>query len=221
MRRPPAGERRGVDAMGGEVHRLRRSTRTISRRWAGVRLSAEAQDKAALPGCLHGLPRVMLPHVGDRLPAGNPVQYGQAGQCRTGAATPTGAGDLDSLGLGARPCLAQRGCGRLAIRRQPEVAPVDPSGFPRDGRRLVTKQIERELRRRPSRKRAAQPSAAHETPRGQPKHSRSRRIPGRDHRLSLTPPRPAPGTPPVHRRSTPRPSRTSKTSWVSVRRTTG
>jgi hypothetical protein len=66
----------------------------------------EAGDEAALPGCFNGVWGVTLADVGDRLAVGQPVQHGEAGQCRTGSPASAGTGDLDTLGLSACPCLA-------------------------------------------------------------------------------------------------------------------
>jgi hypothetical protein len=67
----------------------------------------EVGDEAALPGRLDGAWRVMLPDVGDSLAVVNPVQHGEAGQCRTSSTVASGAGNLDAFGLGPRPCFAQ------------------------------------------------------------------------------------------------------------------
>jgi len=67
----------------------------------------EAGDVAALPGRLHGLCRVVLADVGDRLAAWQSVQDGEAGQCRTGSPVSAGAGDLDTFGTSAIRTSAQ------------------------------------------------------------------------------------------------------------------
>src|SRR6202046_583259 len=100
----------------------------------------EAGDEAALPGCLHRACRIMRPDVGDRLAGGHPVEHGEAGQRGAGSPAPAGAGDLDALGGGPRPCLAQRLPVLSAVGRQPEVRPAQPASLPGDRGRLVAQQ---------------------------------------------------------------------------------
>lgn len=134
---------------------------------------------------LHGTCGVVLPDVGDRIAAGHPVQYGEAGQRGAGPPVPAGTGDLDALGRGTRPCLAQGIPGSSAVGRQPEVRPAQPASLPVDAGRFVAQQIQREVGHRPRRKGAAESPAANEPARGQSQHARHRGLPGTGHGASV------------------------------------
>ena len=141
----------------------------------------EARDEAPLPGRLHRTGIVVAADAGDRLPAGQPVQNGQAGQRRSRPPAPARAGDLDTLGHGTFPRLMKGAGGGSGIGRQPEVPPADPAGLPGNRLRLAPLQVQGELRRRPGRDWAAQRPTADEPTRRQPQHPRRTRFPGSTH----------------------------------------
>lgn len=87
----PEGRHRS-DKLGWRAEFRGNCTRRLGRTQRKCRTPAEPGDEAALPGCLHGMRRVVAADVGDRLVTGQPVQDGKAGQRRPGAPVPAGAG---------------------------------------------------------------------------------------------------------------------------------
>jgi hypothetical protein len=142
---------------------------------------AEAGDETALPGRLDGASRVVLADVGDSLVVRNSVEDGKARERGAGASKSTAAGDLDSLGLGPRPGVAERVRRRARIGREPEVRPSKPTELPGHRRRLASEQVERVRRLRARRERPPQPPSANEPARGQPQNAGRRGIPGFGH----------------------------------------
>src|SRR5262249_44884534 len=129
----------------------------------------------------NGALRVVLPDVRDRLLARYPVQHGEAGQRGPGPSDPAAAGDLDALGLGARPGLAERVHGVGAVGRQPEVRPAQPSRLPGDGRRFVAKEVGPVRGCRSVREWAAESPAADEPARWQSEYAHGGGLPRIDH----------------------------------------
>jgi len=124
----------------------------------------EAGNVAFLPGGLDRSRVVVLPHERHGIARWYAVQHGHACQRGAGPAAPTVAGDLYSLHLGALPCLTQGILCVVAIGRQSEVRPADPSGLPGYRGRRVTEQVEGELGKRAFRRRLPQTTSADRSP---------------------------------------------------------
>ena len=120
------------------------------------------RDEAALPGSFDRARRVVRPDVFDGLLARNAVEYREAGQRGPGASLTARTSDLDPLRLGPGQGLFKGFSGGDGIGREPEIRPAQPASLPRNRRRLMPEQIERERRRWPIRQRPAQPTPPHE-----------------------------------------------------------
>jgi hypothetical protein len=145
----------------------------------------EASNESALPRSFHGTPSVVLADICDRFGVGDSVQYGETGKRGTSSSMSASTGNFYALGLGQRPCLAQRFLGSRTVRGQPEIRPLQPAGLPLDRRRVVPEQIHREGRQRPDRERPAEPAATDKPPRRQLQHAIRIRFPESDHGLTL------------------------------------
>src|SRR6185312_11285768 len=93
---------------------------------AGTASSPEACNEPALPGRLHR-PRVVVPaHIRQGICGRYTVEDGQAGQRRSGAASSSGAGHLDSLGRGPLPQIDESLPRLNRISGEPPVRPPQP-----------------------------------------------------------------------------------------------
>lgn len=157
-------------------------------RSAGSASSGEPLDILPLPGSFDGMSRVVLPYPGHRDIGGHPVEHRDTRQRRAGPAASTAATDLDAFSCGPGPGLEQGVSGLVGIRREPEIGPAHPSGFPGNRRRSATEEVEGELRIRSDRRTGPQPTASQKTPRGQLQRARHRRRPPHIRHVRHVPP---------------------------------
>jgi hypothetical protein len=134
-------------------------------------------DVAALTGRLDRIRMVVLAHERDRLGAGDAVEDGEAGQRGAGAPSSAGAGDLHSFGRGTLPGFGQSGQHGGFIGGQAEVRPPEPAGFPGDGWRSATEQVDAEGRPGPVGQRLAEAAASYQPARRQAQDARCRTVP--------------------------------------------
>ncbi|GIP31629.1 hypothetical protein J2TS4_08390 [Paenibacillus sp. J2TS4] len=69
------------------------------------RMFSETGDEPALPGCLNGTWRVVLPDVGDCLVVRYSIKYSETGQSSAGASVAASTGDFDTFEFSACPSL--------------------------------------------------------------------------------------------------------------------
>lgn len=93
---------------------------------------------------------IVLTHVGNGAGGENAVEHRNACQSSPGPAATADAHDFHTLRGAATPRRPQRLRGITTISGQSKVRPTDPPALPRDGRRLLGKQVEPELGRRTS-----------------------------------------------------------------------
>jgi len=101
-------------------------------------------DITALPERLDGMPIVMRTHERHGRGGRHTVKDGETGQGGAGAPVAAGAGDFNPLTGGALPGFGQDRQHLGPVGGQAEVGPSEPSRFPRDGRRRLAEQIDRE-----------------------------------------------------------------------------
>lgn len=143
--------------------------------------SVEAGDVAPLPRRLDGACVVLVSDEGDRVARGHAFQHGNARERSAGSTSATDAADLNPFLLGSTPYLAQRVAGVLAICRQPQVRPADPSSVPWESNWRVAEQVQPEFGKCVVRRRPAESSSAYESTGRQAHQARCRRVPRLNH----------------------------------------
>jgi hypothetical protein len=126
---------------------------------------------ALLPGCFDGVRVIMLPDEGNGLFPWQPVNDGEAGQCRPDPSPAAGTDNLHAFSQGTFPGFVQDvPCVRL-VAGQPEAGPANPAGLPGNGRWWLAAQVDGEGGLRPGRERPPQAAAPDEPAGWPPQHA--------------------------------------------------
>ncbi len=107
----------------------------------------------------------------DSIPRRYAIEHRHTSKCRAGPPASAGTGNLHPLVDGAAPSLRNRGVGVLAVDRQSEVRPAQPSGRPGHRSWVLAQQVHPELGLQASVKASPEAAPAHSPTTRQGQHT--------------------------------------------------